>query len=162
MALVVPFDGSELSKTALVRAAQFDTVLDQGVVVVSVVPRNNVPYARERGWIGPNESFNSDAIVDALRESVDKIAPNAEFHHISVGRNSPSGTIANKIRKFARDNEASIVFVGSRDAGRIASSLSVGSSVTSDRSYDTLIVSNTRPTPITELEDAVSTEVVMQ
>jgi nucleotide-binding universal stress UspA family protein len=157
MTLVVPFDGSELSKTALVRAAQFDTVLNQGVFVVSVVPRNNVPYARERGWIGPNESFDSEKIVDALRASVAKIAPDAEFHHISVGRNSPSGTIANKIRKFARDNKASIVFVGSKDAGRIASSLSVGSSVTSDRSYDTMIISNARPSPIKEFEDAIPT-----
>jgi len=158
MSLVVPFDGSELSKTALVRAAQFETVLNQGVVVVSVIPRNNKSYARERGWIGPNDAFDGTKIVDTLRESVAKIAPEAEFHHISVGRNSPSGTIANKIRKFARDHGASIVFVGSRDAGRIASSLSVGSSVTSDRSYDTMIVSTTRPTPIKELEDAIPTE----
>jgi hypothetical protein len=93
-----------------------------------------------------------------LKTTVKKIAPDAEFHHISVGRNSPSGTISNKIRKAARDKEASIVFVGSRNAGRIASSLSVGSSVTSDRAYDTMIVSNTRPTPITELEEEIPTE----
>jgi nucleotide-binding universal stress UspA family protein len=158
MTLVVPFDGGELSKTALVRAAQFDTVLDQGVVVVSVVPRNNKSYARKRGWINSDEPFNSEAIVESLENAVKKIAPDAEFHHISVGRNSPSGTISNKIRKAARDKEASIVFVGSRNAGRIASSLSVGSSVTSDRAYDTMIVSNTRPTPITELEEEIPTE----
>jgi len=64
MTLVVPFDGGELSKTALVRAAQFDTVLDQGVVVVSVVPRNNKSYARKRGWINSDEPFNSEAIVE--------------------------------------------------------------------------------------------------
>lgn len=158
MTLVVPFDGSELSKTALVRAAQFDTVFQQGVKVVSVVPRNNKSYARERGWIGPNEAFDGEAIVDGLRESVDGIAPDAEFHHLSVGRNSPSGTIANRIRKFARDNGASIVFVGSKNAGRIASSLSVGSSVTSDRSYDTMIISHLEPSKIQELEEAIPTE----
>jgi len=158
MTLVVPFDGGELSQTALVRAAQFDTVLDQGVVAVSVVPRNNKSYARKRGWINSDEPFDGEAIVDSLKESVNKIAPNAEFTHISVGRNSPSGTISNKIRKLARNKEASIVFVGSRNAGRLASSLSVGSSVTSDRSYDTMIISNTRPTSISELEEAIPTE----
>jgi nucleotide-binding universal stress UspA family protein len=158
MTLVVPFDGSELSKTALVRAAQFDAVLDLGVVAVSVVPRNNKFYARKRGWIGSDESFDRRAVVDSLKESANKIAPDAEFNHISVGRNSPSGTISNKIRRFARDKEASIVFVGSKDAGRLTSSLSVGSSVTSDRSYDTMIISNTRPTQISELEEAIPTK----
>jgi len=158
MSLVVPFDGSDLSKTALVRAAQFETVLDQGVVVVSVVPRNSKSYARERGWIGPNEAFDGDAVVDSLRASVAEIAPDAEFHYISVGRNSPSGTIANRIRRFARDHGASIVFIGSENAGRIASSISVGSSVAADRSYDTLIVSNVGPTAIPELEAAIPTE----
>jgi len=158
MSLVIPFDGSELSKTALVRAAQFETVLDQGVVVVSVVPRNDKSYARERGWIGQSEAFDEEKIVDELRDSVAEIAPDAEFHHISVGRNSPSGTIANRIRKFARDHGASIVFIGSENAGRIASSISVGSSVAADRSYDTLIVSNVGPTAIPELEDAIPTE----
>ena len=158
MSLVVPFDGSELSKTALVRAAQFETVLNQGVVVVSVVPRNNKSYARERGWIGPNEAFDGEQIVDSLRETVAKIAPDAEFHHISVGRNSPSGTIATKIRRFARDNDASIVFLGSENAGRMVGSLSVGSSVSADRSYDTMIISNVGATKIPELEDAIPTE----
>jgi nucleotide-binding universal stress UspA family protein len=158
MVLVVPFDGSELSKTALVRAVQFDTVFDQGVVAVLVVPRNNATYARERGWIGPREAFDAEAIIDELRESVATIAPEAEFHHLSVGRDSPSGTIANRIRKFARDRGASIVFVGSENAGRIAGSLSVGSSVTTDRSYDTMIISHVTPTKITELENAIPTE----
>ncbi|MFW5978283.1 MAG: universal stress protein [Halohasta sp.] len=158
MSLVVPFDGSDLSKTALVRAAQFETVLGQGVVAVAVVPRNNRSYARERGWIGPTEPFDAETVVDSLRESVAKIAPDAAFHYISVGRNAPSGTIANRLRQFAREQGASIVFVGSENAGRIASSISVGSSVAADRSYDTLIVSNVGPTAIPELEDAIPTE----
>ncbi|MEA1931932.1 MAG: hypothetical protein U9O06_10330 [Euryarchaeota archaeon] len=66
MTLVVPFDGSELSKTALVRAAQFDTVFDQGVVAVSVVPRNNKSYAREHGWIEPDQPFDGEAIIEEL------------------------------------------------------------------------------------------------
>ena len=162
MSLVVPYDGSELSKTALVRATQFDTVLNQSVVVVTVIPRNNASYARERGWLGQSDSFDGEAVVEAVRESVAEIAPDAEFHHLSVGRNAPAGTIANRIRNFAREHDASIVFVGSENAGRIASSISVGASVSADRSYDTMIVSHSGPTAIDDLEAAVSTEAAIE
>jgi len=158
MTLVVPYDGSELSKTALVRAAQFDTVFDQGVVVVSVIPRNNASYARTKEWIGRTDSFDGEKIVDALRESAHRIAPDATFQDLSVGRNSPAGTIANRIRKFARETDASIVFLGSENAGRMVGTLSVGSSVSADRSYDTMIISRARPTKIQELENAIPTE----
>ncbi|ATW87448.1 nucleotide-binding universal stress UspA family protein [Halohasta litchfieldiae] len=157
MTLVVPYDNSELSKTALIRAAQFSTVFDQRVVAVSVVPRNNTTYARERDWIGSNERFDTEAVVTTLRESVAKIAPEATFDHISVGRDAPSGTIANKIRRFARQNDASIVFVGSENAGRIVGTLTVGSSVTTDRSYETMIIPHAKPVKIKELETALPT-----
>jgi nucleotide-binding universal stress UspA family protein len=35
--LVVPFDGSSLSESALARAVKFDTVLEEGVVAVAVL-----------------------------------------------------------------------------------------------------------------------------
>jgi len=162
MTLVVPYDGSELSKTALIRAAQFDTVFEQGVVAAAVVPRNNSSYARTKGWIGPDESFDRDVIVESLREAVAGIAPKATFKHLSVGRNAPAGTIANTLRKFARDRQASIVFIGSENAGRMVGSLSVGSSVSAEQSYDTMIISQARPTKIKELEDAVSTEAAIE
>lgn len=162
MTLVVPYDGSELAKTALIRAAQFDAVFDQGVVAVSVVPQNNSSYARARGWIDPEASFDGEAIVDALRQSVDEIAPDAAFRHLSVGRNAPAGTIANKLRQFAREQDASIVFIGSENAGRMVGSLSVGSSVSAEQSYDTMIISQARPAKIEELEAEVSTEDVIE
>ena len=161
MTLVVPYDGSELAKTALIRAAQFDAVFDQGVVAVSVVPRNNTSYARARGWIDPEASFDGESIVESLRRSVAEIAPDAVFRHLSVGRNAPAGTIANKLRQFAREQDASIVFIGSENAGRMVGSLSVGSSVSAEQSYDTMIISQARPTKIKELEAEVSTEDVI-
>ena len=161
MTLVVPSDGSTLSETALVRAVQFDAVFDQGVRAVSVVPRNSTTYARARGWIGPAESFGYQQIVDELRASVEEIAPKATFDHISVGRNAPAGTIANRIRTFARTNDASIVFIGTENAGRMVGSLSVGPSVSAEQSYDTMSISQARPSKIAELEAAVSTEGAM-
>jgi len=157
MTLVVPFDGNELSKMALIRAVQFDTVVDEGVVVVSVIPQNS-SYARERGWIGPSETFDDKAIVEGFRNQVQSIAPDAEFHPLSVGQAASSKSISNKVRKFARANNASIVFIGSENAGRVSSSLTVGSAVTADRSYDTMIVSHAQPAKIEELKKSVSTE----
>jgi len=157
MTLVVPFDGSDLSKAALVRAAQFRAVFETPLLVVSVIPHQNRDYARERGWIGPNDPYDSDAIVEKLTAMVDTIAPNATFDAQFVGRYAPAGSIGNAIRRAAREADASIVFVGSENAGRIASSLSVGSSIASERSYDTMIVSQLAPSKIEILERIVPT-----
>lgn len=157
MALVVPFDGSELSKSALIRAAQFDSMFDQGIVTLSVIPQSPA-YARERGWIDPGESFDEEVIITKLQSTVEAIAPDAEFHSLTVDGAVSSNAIANMICKFARDCDASIVFIGSENAGRVASSLTVGSSVTADGSYDTMIISHREPSQIEELEAAASTE----
>ncbi|MFC7202339.1 universal stress protein [Haloferax namakaokahaiae] len=141
MTLVVPFDGSELAEAALVRGAEFGTVFDEGVVAVTVIPERNTNYARERGWIGQEESFDIDAIVSTLRDRVAERCPDAEFEHVVVDRHAPSGTIARAIRSLARNRDASMVFVGSDNAGHFVSSVStVGGNVASDDAYDVVIV----------------------
>ncbi|MFT4947105.1 MAG: hypothetical protein ACI8TL_001345, partial [Natronomonas sp.] len=55
VSLIVPYDGSKLSRAALVRAVQFDEVLDQGVVVITAIPTNNTGYARDHGWLDDDE-----------------------------------------------------------------------------------------------------------
>lgn len=153
MSLVVPFDGSTLSIAALRRAAQFETVLEEDVFAVSVIPRDNTGYARERGWIDDTETYDTESILSHLRTEIAKLAPNASFHYIFVDRYAPRGTIAGRIRKFAREHGASIVFIGSTNAGRIVSAITVGQSVSGDRSYDTFIVSNEMPPESEELEE---------
>lgn len=154
MTLFVPFDGSELSKMALVRAAQFETVLEEGVLAVSVIPKNNRRYAGERGWLDDDGTFDAEAVVSHLRSTVANIAPAADFRAEFVDHGAPVGTIANNLRRVARNNDTSIVFLGSENAGRIVSAFTVGSSVTSDRAYDTMIVNSLRPTPVKKLENA--------
>jgi nucleotide-binding universal stress UspA family protein len=162
MTLVVPFDGSILAKTALVRATQFDKVLEEGVLAVAVVP-NNAKYARERGWIAEDESFERQTVRSRLREQVREINPDAQFESISVSRYAQAGEIASKIRKFARTNGASIVFIGSDNAGRIVKSVhSVGGSVTADRAFDTMIISTPGPSKIEELEAETPTDELME
>jgi len=154
MTLLVPFDGSDLSKVALVRAAQFDGLLAEGVVVVTAIPKGNAAYARERGWIGETEAFDAERIVSTLRSMVADIAPNAEFRYELVDRYAPSGRIARVLRRFARDTDTSIAFIGSENAGRIVTGFTVGSVVSTDRNYDTMIINSIRPEPIETLERA--------
>jgi len=162
MALVVPFDGSQLSKTALVRAAQFDTVLDEGVLAVTAIPSGNAEYARERGWLDDGESFDGQRVVEHLRGQVHEIAPDTAFEHIVVSKYAQAGEIAQKLRSFARSHDAGIVFIGSENAGRIARSISVGGTVATDRAYDTMLVSHVAPSRIPELEATLPTDDVVE
>lgn len=162
MSLVVPFDDSALAKAALVRARQFDQVLDEGVIAVSVIPAQNVQYARKRGWIGDNEPFDGNQIVQSLRASAAELAPDAQFEYIVTHRSASSGTIAKQIRRFARDNDATIVFIGSENAGRFVHSLSVGSSVASSKTYDTMIISQPDLPEIRTLEQLDPSEEISE
>jgi len=143
MTLVVPFDGSELSVAALRRAVEVDRALEEGVLAVSVVPKGNVEYARERGWIGEHEAFDLAEVVDRLRKQVASVSQVAEFRYEVVNRYAPAGTIASRVRQAARDAYATMVFVGSDNAGRIVTTLaSVGTNVASDDAYDVVVVRN--------------------
>jgi nucleotide-binding universal stress UspA family protein len=158
MTLVVPFDGSGLSKAALVRAAQFERVLGETVVVVSVIPNNNARYARERDWIGSTDPFDTETVVSLLRDAVTELAPTAEFHPLFVDKYAARGTIANRIRKFARDHDASMMFLGSENAGRVVSALTVGQSIAGGHSYDKVIVSTESLPKIDRLEAELPAE----
>ncbi|QDX39768.1 universal stress protein [Salarchaeum sp. JOR-1] len=143
MPIVVPFDGSALSRAALRRAKLFQSVLDERLVAVTVI-EHDAQYARERGWLDDEEEFDSDRVVAAVHETVTEIAPEADFRHELLGRRASSGAVARHVRSMAREEDASIVFVGSENAGDLVSSVSsVGSSVAADDYYDVFIVRHT-------------------
>ncbi|MEE6211261.1 universal stress protein [Salarchaeum sp. III] len=145
MSIVVPFDGSALSRAALRRAGQFKSVLDERLVAVTVIERS-VETARERGWLDDEEEFDVDRVVAAVHESVMEITPEADFRHELLGRRASSGTVARHVKSMAREEAASIVFVGSENAGHLVTSVSsVGSSVAADDAYDVFIVRHTEP-----------------
>ncbi|MFP4217853.1 MAG: hypothetical protein ACLFR6_03305 [Salinarchaeum sp.] len=50
MSLLVPYDDSALSQTALMRARQFGAAIDEEVIALVVVP-DNVQYVRDRDWL---------------------------------------------------------------------------------------------------------------
>jgi nucleotide-binding universal stress UspA family protein len=155
MTLLVPFDGSELAEAALVRAVEFATVFDQEVLAVSVVPQANREYARERGWVGPEESFDTGSVVASLHRQVTALCPSADFRHEVVGRYAPTGAVAKRLRRTAKDEGAAMVFLGSENAGRIVSGVSsVGASVATETAYDVVIVRHRRPAKVAELKES--------
>ncbi|MFC7056973.1 universal stress protein [Halovenus salina] len=159
MTLVVPFDGSKLAEAALVRATAFGSVFDEDVLAVSVIPKGNPKYAREHGWLEQNEEFEMETIVATLHEQVTDLSPSADFRHNVVGRYATAGSIAKQVRKIAQKEDASMVFIGSENAGRLATTVSsVGSTVATAQAYDVVIVRDCTPSKIAKIRNASSQE----
>jgi hypothetical protein len=92
-------------------------------------------------------------VVSSLHEQVTDLCPNADFRHEVVGKYAPAGAIAKQIRKFARRVDASMVFIGSDNAGHIVTSVSsVGESIASGDDYDVVLVRNRSPAKIKKLQ----------
>ncbi|EMA00951.1 Universal stress protein family protein [Haloarcula vallismortis] len=144
MVLLVPFDGSVLSKAALTRAMEFADYREEDVTALSVIP-DDAAYARERGWIDADETFAVETIADRMREQAESVAPMASFRYeVPEDVSSMASTttdITRTIREVAHDEGASIVFIGSENAGRVSTPVcSVGSPVSEDPQYDVHIV----------------------
>jgi nucleotide-binding universal stress UspA family protein len=149
MTFVVPFDNSELATAALERAVGFAELTGETVVAVTVIPRNNVSFARERGLLEADEAFDLETVLGRLRERVAAVDSSVGFDYRDVDRYAPSGTVANRLKAMARQHDASVVFVGSDNAGRFVASLgSVGRSVASGTAYDVYVVRSPSPPSI--------------
>ncbi|MFB6195233.1 MAG: universal stress protein [Haloplanus sp.] len=154
MTLLVPFDGSDLAEAALVRAAEFGTVLDEDVLAVSVVPDGNETYARERGWIGRNEPFDVFSAVATLHTQAATLCPSADFRHLRADPDAGPEEIGDRIRAVAAREDAAMVFVGSDDAGRVVTGVaSVGQHVAADESYDVVVVRQRTPAKVAKLRN---------
>ena len=155
MTLLVPFDGSELAEAALVRATEFARVFDEDVLAVCVIPEGNAPYAKERDWIAEDDRYDIESVVSNLHEQVVDLAPSADFRHKRVDKYAPPGTISTRIRNIARQEDVSMVFIGSDNAGHLVTSVSsVGGNVAADGDYDVVIVRDRSPAKIAKLRDA--------
>lgn len=141
MGLLVPFDGGDLAVAALRRAAALSGHLGQPVVTVTVIRNRNAEAVREAGWLADGEPFDLDVIVGRLREQVRAEAPDAEVVYETVDRHAPTGVVSRRIRRTATDRDASMVVIGSDNAGRIVTSVSsIGRSLAAENAYDVLIV----------------------
>ena len=145
MTLLAPYDGSELSKAAVRRAAEFGQFREEEVVVLTVVPDDRT-FAEDRGWVGTDETYDPAAVDDRFEAEVAELAPDATFR---AERPTPSESLSSStpddilrtIREVAREVEASVLFVGSDNADRLAvAAESIGSHLTDDPEYDVHIV----------------------
>lgn len=149
MTFVVAFDGSELAEAALVRAMEFNAVLGERVVAVTIVPDGNRSYARRRGWLDADELFDRETVLANVHDQVSRLAPPADFVHRTVDEHATAGTIAKRLRSLAIDEEATMVFVGSENAGRLTTAISsVGGTIAADDAYDVVIVRRPRPSKV--------------
>ena len=140
MSYLVPYDGSALADAALKRAVTFGEYADEEVVVLGVVPED-ADYARERGWLEPHETFDVDLCVRTLRARSRKHASEARFRSEVVEDFTGAIDVVRVIREVASDVGASIVFVGSENAGRVVRPISsVGGPVAESGQYDVHIV----------------------
>jgi nucleotide-binding universal stress UspA family protein len=145
MTFLVAYDGSPLARAALARAAEFAAPIEASVVVVTAIPKRNATYAREHGWLAAGEPFDVDAVVDAVSSEVARLAPEATFDHVTVGRRASPGTVAAEVRRAADRVDADVLFVGSRAAGTMNPPVSsTGATIASDDDYDVVIVRNDR------------------
>lgn len=145
MTYLVPFDGSPLAQAALERATEFAELVGEDVVALAVVPLGERDFAIERGWIDENERYDPDEVVAALEAEVKRRSPDATFQCerpddvSSVA--SVTTDVVRTIRTVAEDVDASIVFIGSENAGRVSTPVSsVGAPVSEDPRYDVHIV----------------------
>jgi len=145
MTYLVPFDGSDLAVAALERATEFAAVMDEEVVALSVIPLDERDFAVERGWIDDVGAYDPDRIEERLSSQVAEVAPDATFRCerpedvSSVA--SITTDVVRTIRTVAQEVGATIVFIGSENAGRVSTPVtSVGAPVSEDPHYDVHIV----------------------
>jgi nucleotide-binding universal stress UspA family protein len=146
MVLLVPFDGSRLSGAALDRAAEFSEFTDEEVVVLSVLP-DDEEFARAHGWIEDDEPYDREAVAADLERAALERDPDARFRSEFLGETDTSmmadmtTDVTRRIRQVASEEAASIIFIGSENAGRVSRPVtSVGSPVSEDPRYDVHIV----------------------
>ena len=146
MVLVTPYDGSTLSRTALIHAARASELYGERALAVTIVPSQNTSYAREKGWIGNDEEFDKETILSRLRGEVKEIAPEAGFEHLVVEKYAQSGMVSNRIRRLARNRDTSAIFIGSDKAGHsFIGNDSVGGQLVFEHAYDIAITRNPLP-----------------
>jgi nucleotide-binding universal stress UspA family protein len=148
MTLLSPYDGSALSRAAISRATEFADYRGEGVVVLTVVP-DDPSFALERGWVEEGETYDPETVEQRFAAEVEEVAPTATFRaerpeSMASLAATTHNDITRTIRQVAHDIDASIVFVGSDNAGRVSTPVtSVGSPISEDPEYDVHIVRHT-------------------
>ena len=143
MRFVVAYDGTPIAEAALDRAVTLADAIEGDVATVTVLPRHNREYARGRNWIGDDEPWDEDEIVENLRTSVSSIAPGATFHYRTVERFATRGKIGHILRRSTQELDVDVLVIGSENAGRVFSALTTVTRSVSQGPYDLYVVRDT-------------------
>jgi len=139
---VVAFDNSSLATTGLRRAVEYADAdaADEDAVAVTAIQRD-AATARERGWLDDDEPFDAETVASTLAAAVETVDPDVGFEYATLDAYAPRGRVSRTVRELAVEQGASVVFVGSDNAGRMVGGLaSVGRTVSADDRYDVHIV----------------------
>jgi tRNA U54 and U55 pseudouridine synthase Pus10 len=94
-----------------------------------------------------DEPFDARAVAGQLHEEVLEIDPGADFSHVRVDGAAGAGTISKRLRSRAEQEDVTVVFIGSENAGRIITPVtSVAGAVAAAQAYDVHIVRQRLPT----------------
>lgn len=141
MTYLVPYDGSDLADAALATARDHARADGRDLVAVVVIPRSNVRYAREKGWLDEGQSFDREAIEDGLESRARSIAPEVGFKVADVDRFGHRARIANAVGRVAARVDVHTVYLGSEKAGgSVVPSNSVGGDIANDPDVDIHVV----------------------
>jgi nucleotide-binding universal stress UspA family protein len=138
MVFLVPFDGSAVSEAALARAVEHGTALGEDILAVSLVP-TGWEYAERRRWIEPDEEFAAETASTDLRRKIAEATDDAERTFDEPGAQSPEDGISNRVRRIAREVDASVLFVGADVTGEDALRTPFGEVAVHDE-YDLYVV----------------------
>lgn len=139
MVFLVPFDGSSLSEAALARAVEHARALNEEVLAVSLVP-TGTEYAERRKWIEPDEDFATETASAELRRKIEETTDDAERTYAESGAQSPADGVTERVRRVAREVNASILFVGATGDTDESGLQTPFGSVGSEADYDIHIV----------------------
>jgi nucleotide-binding universal stress UspA family protein len=124
MRILIAYDGSEPSKHALDKGVSLANLTDSEIVILSVVPRINIPLLPEEGfgmdpiktqdYQGEMKSYYSEKLKKAA-EDITKIYPKLKVEtRLLEGR--PSSTIV----EMAEKEDFDLIVLGSRGLGGIS------------------------------------------
>jgi len=144
MTYAVAFDASPLARTALGRAGELGEATGEPVVAVACVPDSAV-RAREKGWIGPDETYDIDGVVDHLRAVATEVVPAADLRCETVAGGAAKGVVNGTLREAITGLQPDVVFVGSDRAGVATPMASVAGTLLATGEYDVHLVRDEDP-----------------
>ncbi|MFO8051735.1 MAG: universal stress protein [Thermoplasmatota archaeon] len=115
--ILVPVDGSELSKLAFEKALTFARMMDAGITLVNVIP----PIIREQYNVDPDPE---PEMIEAVSEMLDELADKVKDESLEIETKIEHGRPSRKIIEMSRDHD--LIIMGARGQNPITS-LVIGS-----------------------------------